>query len=96
MNFSDPQLRQHFDQTLLLTTHSPEDLRPVCALMDAYSRFRVTDGEQGPKVRGVLAKLTAPELRPALRDWYRQHTGEMNPIATAIRHTLSLLVGEHL
>ncbi|MFO1458494.1 MAG: hypothetical protein U1G08_03730 [Verrucomicrobiota bacterium] len=96
MKFSDPQLQRHFDRVFLLTTDLPENLRPICALFDAYYRFRVTDGEQGTRTREVLAKLTPPELRPALRDWYRHPTVGMNPTATAIRHTLSLLVGESL
>ncbi len=96
MKFTDSQLQQHIERVLPLTTYLPEELRPVCALMDAYSRFLVTDGEQGERVRELLAKLTAPELRPALRGWYRHHTGEMNPTATEFRHTLSELVGESL
>ena len=33
---------------------------------------------------------------PALRDWYRLDKGELHPTGTAIRHPLSLLVGERL
>lgn len=96
VKFTDSQLQQHFERVLPLTLDLPEELRAISALMDAYSRFRVTDGEQGVRVREVLQKLTAPELRPALRGWYRYHTGEMNPTAAEFRHTLSQLVGESL
>lgn len=96
MEFTDPQLQQHYDRVLPLATYLPEELRPVCALMDTYGRFQVTDGEQADQVREVLQKLTAPELRPALRHWYRHHTREMNPTATEFRQTLSRLVGESL
>ena len=96
VKFTDSQLQQHYEQVLPLTTYLPEELRPVCALMDAYGRFRVTDGEQADRVREVLQKLTAPELRPALRRWYRDHTGDMNPTATEFRQTLSQIVGESL
>jgi hypothetical protein len=96
VKFTDAQLQQHYERVLPLTTYLPEELRPVCALMNAYGRFRVTDGEQADRVREVLQKLTAPELRPALRRWYRDHTGEMNPTATEFRQTLSQIVGESL
>ena len=96
VEFADSQLQQHYERVLPLTTYLPEELRPVCALMDAYGRFRVTDGEQSPTVREALQILTAPDLRPALRRWYRDYTGEMNPTATKFRQTLSQIVGESL
>jgi hypothetical protein len=96
VKFTDSQLQQHYERVLPLTKYLPEELRPVCALMDAYGRFRVTDGEQSPTVCEVLQILAAPELRPALRRWYRDHAGQMNPTATEFRQTLSQLLGESL
>jgi hypothetical protein len=75
-------------------TSLPEEQRLVCALLDAYQWFGLTEGEDSPRVVEAMAHLLSAELRPALRSWYRGCGDDMNPAATEFRQRLSRLAGE--
>jgi hypothetical protein len=94
VKFTNPQLQQHFERVLPLMTTLPEEQRPICALMDAYSRFRVTHGEQSDIVREAIDCLLLPELRPGLRSWYLRSGHNMNPFAREFRDRLGQMAGE--
>ena len=94
MKFTDSELQMFYERAIPLMASLPEDLRPVCALMDAFGWFSVIEGEETPRVREVMERLMAPELRPALRRWYQYYGGDMNPAAIAFREHLSQLTGE--
>lgn len=81
MTFDDPQLQQHYEQVLAIMTALPEDVRPICSLMDAYYWFNLVERKDSPKARDILKRLISPELRPALRHWYLFSNGNMNPAA---------------
>src|SRR6266576_3987386 len=67
MQFDDVELQQHYERVVSLVTNLPEDLRSVCGLMDAFHWFSVSEGEHSPRARDIFQRLTALELRPALR-----------------------------
>jgi hypothetical protein len=69
--------------------------RPVFALMDAYGWFRLIDGEHSAKIEEIVELLLSPELRPALRSWYKRCGNRMNPTAMDFREHLSKLSGEN-
>jgi len=70
IDFDDPQLKQHYEKVVLIMTTLPEELRPICALLDAWHWFRLTEGEQSPRVSEAIRHLADPQLRPALKSWY--------------------------
>ena len=97
MTFQDQMLQQHYDRAFALMSGVSFELRPVCALMDAYVFFKHTDGEQAPRVREAIYHLSEPDLRPALRQWFQiMCADEMNPAATKFRRKMSELIGEIL
>jgi len=74
-------------------TSLPEDLRPVCGLMDGCQYFGLVNGTNSPQRREGMELLLSTELRPALRRWY-QRADDMNPAAVEFREQLSELAGE--
>ena len=73
----------------------PEDLRNVCALMDAYGWFKLVEGTESPKVHQVMCQLTSLELRGPLKRWYLQFSS-INPSAEELRKVLEQSIGEKL
>jgi hypothetical protein len=96
MTFDDPDLQRHFDRVATLMTSLPEEIRPIFALIDAYTWFRLIEGEQSPRLQDILQRLIAPELRPALRRWYAGFGGDMNPGAMEFHDFLERTIGEGL
>lgn len=96
MKFDDRQLQEHYDKVVRLMHTLPEELRPICALMDAYTWFRLTEGEDDPRVREVVRRLTSLESRPALKQWYSYSGRNINPAAVEFHDTLERLIGEKL
>lgn len=96
MTFQHPDLEQHFERVMALSVGGlPDDERPVFALMDAYGWFRLIDGDQTAKIQEIVDHLLSPELRPALKSWYRRHkTGSTNNAFNEFRDRLSELAGE--
>lgn len=62
--------------------------------MDAWSRFRLTEGDNSPPASEAIEHLLSPELRPAVRKWYQRFGADMNPAAIEFRDRLSELAGE--
>jgi hypothetical protein len=62
--------------------------------MDAWHWFRLTEGENSPRAAEAIEHLLSPELRPALRQWYKRWGDEMNENALNFRNHLSELAGE--
>jgi len=72
-----------------------DEERPVFALMDAHGWFGLIDGDQTAELEEIIRHLLSPELRPALRSWYRRHrTAETNTAFNEFRERLSELAGE--
>jgi hypothetical protein len=95
VKFRDEQLEQHFGRTMSLPAGGlPEEQRQIRALMDAYGWFHLIEGEQSPRVAEAIEHLLSPELRSALRDWYKRAGDDMNPAAMDFRERLSELSGE--
>ena len=94
MTFRDAELQKRFERVISTAQHCPPDQLPVCALLDACQWFRLIDGDRSPRSTEAIELLLSPELRPALRDWYRRFGHEMNPFAIEFRDLLSALAGE--
>lgn len=94
MTFRDAQLQKHFERAVSIIQGCPADELPVCALLDAWHWFRLTEGGDSPRVAEALEHLVSPELRPALRSWYRRHGDKMNPAAVEFRDQLSAMAQE--
>ena len=94
MKFRDAQLQQHVQRAASVMTGCPADQLPVLGLMDAWHRFRLTEGENSPRAAEAIEHLLSPELRPALRQWYKRWGDEMNENALNFRNRLSELAGE--
>jgi hypothetical protein len=94
MTINDPRLKMHVERVVRLMNSLPEDVRPVCGLLDGYDWFSRVDGDDSAQAREALALLLSAELRPALRQWYRRCGSEMNPGALEFRQRLSGLAGE--
>lgn len=75
-------------------TGCPADQLPVLGLMDAWHWFRLTEGENSPRAAEAIEHLLSPELRPALRQWYKRWGDGMNEHALSFRNRLSGLAGE--
>jgi hypothetical protein len=93
MTFRDPQLQRHCERTASVVKGCPAEQLPVLGLLDAWYWFRLVEGEESPRVAEAIEHLLSPELRPALRQWYR-HGGDMNEGAVCFRDRLSELAGE--
>lgn len=96
MTFKHADLEQFFERvTALKVGDLPDAERPIFALMDAYGWFRLVDGNQSAKIQEIIEHLLTPELRPALRSWYKRHSGlETNDGFKEFREHLSQLAGE--
>ena len=94
MTINDPQLKRHVERAVGLMTSLPEDLRPICGLLDAYQFFGLVEGAESSQAREALELLLSTELRSALRRWYERCGDDMNPAALEFRQRLSGLAGE--
>jgi hypothetical protein len=94
MTFRDPKLQQHYDSAVAFEQGCPPEERPVRALIDAYYRFEIEDGEDSPRVREITENVLSPELRPALRSWYRRMDSRIHGYAVHVRERLGKLAGE--
>jgi hypothetical protein len=94
MTINDPQLKTHVERVVGLMTSLPEDVRPVCGLLDGYNWFSLVAGADSAQAREALSLLISAELRPGLRRWYQRCGSEMNPAALEFRLRLGDLAGE--
>ena len=96
MTFQHPDIEQHYERVMALSIGGlPEDGHRVFALMDAYGRFRMVDDDQTAMREEIISHLLSPELRPALRSWYRRHrTVNTNVAFNEFRNLLSAIAGE--
>jgi hypothetical protein len=94
VTFRDPQLQKHCERAVSLVQGCPPDQIPVCALLDAWHWFHLTEGDASPRAGEAIEHLLSSELRPALRSWYHRFGADMNPAATEFRDRLGQLAGE--
>lgn len=94
MTFRDAELQKRFEQVISTAQNCPTDQLPVHALLDAWHWFSLLDGEESPRSNEAIELLLSPELRPALRNWYRRCGDDMNPFAIEFRDQLGELAGE--
>jgi hypothetical protein len=94
MTFRDPQLKQHCERAAAVVKGCPAEQLPVLGLLDAWYWFRLSEGEESPRVAEAVEHLLSPELRPALRQWYLRWGADMNGNANRFRDRLSELAGE--
>ena len=94
MTFRDGQLQKRFDRVVSTVQDCPPDQLAVCALLDACQWFRLIEGDESPRASEAIEHLLSPELRPALRIWYRRLGYQMNPYAIEFRDQLSDMAGE--
>jgi hypothetical protein len=94
MTFRDPKLQQHCERAVTVVKGCPPEQLPVLGLLDAWHWFHLVEGQDSPRVAEALELLLSPELRPALRQWYRDAGENMNENALQFRDRLSELAGE--
>lgn len=94
VQFNDPQLERHVKDVATAITGLPDDQRQVVAFLDAYGWFAWLEGEQSPRAQKAIEALLSPELRPAVRNWYRTLGETIHPNARAFRERLSELAAE--
>ena len=94
LKFTDPQLQKCYDSHLSKAAESSDELREVGALIAAHDMFRLLEGPHSPRVHEAIEHLLLPELRAALRNWYRRPDAETNPAVTEFRDHLTQLAGE--
>jgi len=94
MRFRDAQLEKHFERVVTKVHGCPTEQLPVCGLLDAWHWFCLIEGEGSPRAGEAIELLLSPELRPALRSWYRRFGDQMNPFAIEFRDQLSEIAGE--
>lgn len=63
MVFRDPQLQQHFERTVSVLKGCPPDQLPICALLDAWHWFQLTEGNESARAKEAIEHLLSPELR---------------------------------
>jgi hypothetical protein len=96
VNFRDNQLRECYERNLSEMAGYSEPVRQVTALIAAYDFFRMLEGPHSARVHETIDCLLCPELRPGLRDWYRQSKADSQAVSTALREQLNSLTGEKL
>ena len=96
MNFQDNQLRECYERNLSEMAGCSEQVRQVTALIAAHDFFQMLEGPHSARVHETIDRLLCPELRPGLRDWYRQSRADINAVSTAFREQLNSLAGEKL
>jgi hypothetical protein len=96
LTFRDAQLQKRCERVISTARDCPPDQLPIHALLDACNWFRLIEGEESPRSAEAIELLLSPELRPALRDWYRRMGDDLNPFADEFREQLSELAGERL
>jgi hypothetical protein len=95
VKFNDTELERIYQLNFRAAQDSEdEDQRQICSLFAALDWFRRSEGEQSVRLREVGQILLSPEMRPALRRWYKRCGDGMNPVAMALREQLSALAGE--
>jgi hypothetical protein len=94
MTFRDPKLQQHYDSAVAFEMGCPPEERPIRALIDAYYRFEIEDGEDSPRAKEAAEHILSPELRPALRSWYRRMSPKIHGYAVGVRERLGKMAGE--
>ena len=94
MIFRDPELQKHFDRVVSVVQGCPPDQLPVLALLDAWHWFQLVEGAKSPRTTEAIEHLLSPELRPALRSWYRRRGDKMNVGTNEFRDQLSQMAGE--
>jgi hypothetical protein len=94
MTYRDPKLKAHCKRVSALATDWPSEELPVLCLFDAFYFFRVTEGEDSPRATEAMEHLLSPELRPALRQWYKRCGPDMNENALRFRDQFSEMAGE--
>lgn len=95
MEFEDNELQKHCERVMAVMTKLPQDLRYICALMDAYGWFKLVEGDESPKVQEAQRHLVSPELRNSLKEWYKR-LSSINPSAEEFRKFFEQSIGEKL
>jgi hypothetical protein len=95
MNFEDSKLKQHYERVASLMTTLPRNMRPICALLDAWQWFKLTEGKDSPRVHETVRLLARPELRSSLKTWYLRQT-TTNVAIDEYRHALEQIIEEKL
>ena len=94
MTINNSQLKSHVERAVELMTNLPEDLRPICGLLDGCQYFSAVKGAESSEAREAVQLLLSSELRLALRRWYQRRGNDINPAALEFRYRLSDLAGE--
>ena len=96
MNFADAQLQKCYEANFAHAKSFSDELRQVCALIEAHDMFQMLEGPHSARVHEAIWQLLLPKLRSGLRRWYLRPGTNQDPAAVALREHLSQLAGEPL
>jgi hypothetical protein len=95
VKFKDKELERVYELNFPPVRDSEgEDQRQICGLLAGFDWFRRIEGEKSPPAHEARDILLSPEMRPALRRWYRRFGDNMNPAAIELREQFTQLAGE--
>ena len=83
-------------ETVSRFTWLPESQRTITALMDAYISHYVQDGAEAEPTKEALRLVISPEMRPALKEYYRRLGPNCGEEMQRVHRWLSAAAGEEL
>lgn len=93
--FNDPLLRKCYDRSFREMVDCPGEQRQIRALIATYEVMRMFEGGRSARVHEIIALMLAPELRPALRKWFRAEARSSDLDLVELRKHLVELTGEN-
>jgi hypothetical protein len=80
---------------MAIMTSLPEDLREICALLDAHHWFGLADGPESPQMKEAFELLISSERRSALKKWYAR-LPVTEETENSLRRIIERAVGEKI
>lgn len=94
VNFINPQLKSHYEASLLEASgFSPEE-REINALVAVHGRYYDLEGPENPTLHDLKWRMLLPRLRVELRRWCRNPRLDKSAAAQALREYLSRFLAE--
>jgi hypothetical protein len=96
VRFNDSELQRCYESNLADVGPEPGELSQIKVLLSVRAIFANLEGEHSARVHETVDHLLSPELRPALRRWYRLANSGLDTSGLKLRDDLNSLAGEQL